>query len=154
MNQGSLALAYMWCPGVDCNQLLEVDEQNYLGECESCQAKYCILCKKSYHPGKRCPSTFLGTITKTNVMNYYERVEALNQQFLAQCTKPCPVCEVPVHKTGGCNRVFCPNCSHYFCWRCFSKDIEYNHFSENGKNWCASSLFDKSTNHDLVVMEA
>lgn len=35
--------------------------------------------------------------------------------------KPCPKCQVPVDKDGGCNLVVCRSCRQSFCWLCGAK---------------------------------
>ena len=35
--------------------------------------------------------------------------------------KPCPKCNVPVEKNGGCNLVVCRSCRQPFCWLCGAK---------------------------------
>ena len=42
------------------------------------------------------------------------------EQVLAQTTRPCPRCFVPVCRAGGCVHMTCgnPRCQHEFCWLC------------------------------------
>ncbi len=41
------------------------------------------------------------------------------KNWLTAHTKPCPKCDKPVHKDGGCNLVVCA-CGQAFCWLCGS----------------------------------
>lgn len=41
-----------------------------------------------------------------------------NQALISAIAKPCPSCQNPVEKAGGCNQMKCPNCSQHFCWLC------------------------------------
>ena len=40
-----------------------------------------------------------------------------SELWIREHTKPCPKCQKPVHKDGGCMHMTCP-CKHEFCWVC------------------------------------
>jgi ariadne-1 len=41
--------------------------------------------------------------------------------FVLQNTKPCPGCNSPVVKDGGCNHMQCSRCHYDFCWLCLAR---------------------------------
>ena len=61
--------------------------------------------------------------------------ESMNLEYLKQCTKPCPSCNVSISKTEGCNHITCKNCSKHFCWSCLTIIIDYGHFKDNPNCW-------------------
>src|SRR5689334_20633950 len=40
-----------------------------------------------------------------------------DETWVEQNTKPCPKCESPIEKNGGCIHMTC-KCGHEFCWMC------------------------------------
>jgi hypothetical protein len=44
--------------------------------------------------------------------------------------KQCPNCEIDIQKIGGCNRMHCTSCGHFFCWLCLGDYVAY------GKHFC------------------
>jgi hypothetical protein len=44
--------------------------------------------------------------------------------------KQCPNCEIDIQKIGGCNRMHCTACGHFFCWLCLGDYVAY------GKHFC------------------
>lgn len=38
--------------------------------------------------------------------------------LIGRMTKPCPGCQTPVEKLGGCNQMVCMHCNCSFCWIC------------------------------------
>ena len=44
-------------------------------------------------------------------------------------TTPCPRCNFPINKNGGCNHVRCSKCSYYFCWICGGDGTKCGSFS-------------------------
>lgn len=41
-----------------------------------------------------------------------------NQAWLNAHTKPCPRCNRPIEKNGGCDHMTCSRCGYEFCWIC------------------------------------
>lgn len=48
------------------------------------------------------------------------RSDKSTEQVLAETTRPCPRCFVPIRRAGGCVHMTCgnPRCQHEFCWLC------------------------------------
>ncbi len=45
-------------------------------------------------------------------------VDASSSSWMKKNSKPCPECESPIEKDGGCNHMTCIPCGHQFCWVC------------------------------------
>ena len=45
---------FSWCPEPKCGQPAELDEETNKGKCTECRFKFCILCRKKFHPYERC----------------------------------------------------------------------------------------------------
>merc|ERR1712029_740719 len=58
----------------------------------------CIKCLKDWHFGSPCQ---LEDLTDLNVKN-------------------CPTCSIPIHRTEGCDAMFCSRCTTWFCWECLT----------------------------------
>ena len=56
--------------------------------------------------------------------------DAANTEWLANHTKPCPKCSVPIERDAGCNHFVCNKCRHEFCWVCMGPWSE--HGAETG----------------------
>ncbi len=41
--------------------------------------------------------------------------------LIGRLTKPCPGCQTPVEKLGGCNQMLCLHCNTSFCWICMEE---------------------------------
>ncbi|CAM9247300.1 unnamed protein product [Ectocarpus sp. 13 AM-2016] len=70
----------------------------------------CVFCYEhgGAHQGKPCAEYVEATADETN------RTMAL----IGRMTKPCPGCQTPVEKLGGCNQMVCMHCNCSFCWIC------------------------------------
>lgn len=54
--------------------------------------------------------------------------------LIAESTKPCPVCGLPISKDGGCNHIKCSFCGATFCWLC-GQEIEDAVFPAHFQWW-------------------
>jgi ariadne-1 len=71
-----------------------------------CTRQYCIGCGNLAHPGNVCPPS------KKNIV------------WLEKNSKPCPNCQRPIQKNGGCSHMTCPRscgCGYEFCWICMGR---------------------------------
>jgi len=82
------------CPKEEC-----VGFANDLGRCTHCQTFICETCHEAANEGHICnPDTIK------------------NVQLLQKDTKGCPKCDTPIHKTEGCDQMWCPQCKTAFSW--------------------------------------
>lgn len=68
-------------------------------QCPICGWVNCRDCGMSYHGSHVCMSDNIATMA-----------------LLRHDTKPCPRCRVPIHKTSGCDHMWCPQCHVEFDW--------------------------------------
>ena len=57
------------------------------------------------------------------------RSDKSTEQVLAETTRPCPRCFIPISQAGGCVLMTCgnPRCQHEFCWLCVHDWISATH---------------------------
>ena len=88
---GHVICAKYLCPIGDCPGLV-------LGEtCNACQKQCCVHCHAEKAPNK-------------------EHVCSEDAKMVIRDSKPCPKCHSLIHKTEGCNAMFCTKCSTRFDW--------------------------------------
>ncbi|KAG9413981.1 E3 ubiquitin-protein ligase rnf19b [Aphanomyces cochlioides] len=105
--------------------------------CTACSQEFCFT-HSNAHPGTSCAE--------------YEAArraeEKLNQAMISQISKPCPGCQTPVEKSGGCNQMKCITCGVNFCWLC-GKEVDSGVFPEHFQWWnlagCAGSQMSESS---------
>jgi len=68
-------------------------------------------------------------------------------QWMDKNAEPCPKCNFPINKNGGCNHVWCTKCSHYFCWLCKGPGNMCNSYS------CTRSSDQSSDTSAIVDVE-
>ncbi|CAL1696503.1 unnamed protein product [Somion occarium] len=136
-------------------------------ECSNCGYSFCAYCKRTWHGAhSQCPLEFTDFLAqryldlaedssarkemetrygRSNLMrmvvHYQEDQE--NIKWIKQSTTACPVCEIRVEKSSGCNHCF--KCGHHFCYRCGAKlraNDPYAHYRNPGTQ-CYSKLFDR-----------
>ena len=88
----------VWCPKPDCNTACNFPHQSNNAVCPTCFNDFCIKCLKDWHFGSPCQ---LEDLTDLNVKN-------------------CPTCSIPIHRTEGCDAMFCSRCRTSFCWECLT----------------------------------
>jgi len=99
-----------WCPSVPhCGNAIKVKSDEILEpECD-CGARFCFGCGEVPHSPCTC--------AMWRAWGQKCQDETETSHWLNANTKPCPKCEKPVEKNGGCNLVCCP-CGQCFCWLC------------------------------------
>jgi len=83
------------CVKENCNGLIN---QNW--KCISCDTKVCRMCMKEKKEGHECNR---------------DDIESL--KLIRSDSKPCPNCNVRIHKYQGCNQAWCTQCKTAFNWR-------------------------------------
>ena len=86
------------CAHTDCNGFV-----SSAWKCATCEKYTCPHCRehKAAHddPLHICNSDSVASVA-----------------LLKSSTKPCPNCKVPVHKTDGCDQMFCTQCKRLWSW--------------------------------------
>eukprot|EP00026_Physarum_polycephalum_P004292 Phypoly_transcript_04310.p1 GENE.Phypoly_transcript_04310~~Phypoly_transcript_04310.p1 ORF type:complete len:610 (+),score=129.03 Phypoly_transcript_04310:76-1830(+) len=111
--------AYKWCPAKECNYAVFVKEFSTEFKNESILCKcghfFCFNCSNEVHLPASC-----------NMVTEWRKKtsggdESVDFQLIATISRPCPKCNVPVEKNGGCNHMECSRCQYHFCWQCMGK---------------------------------
>ncbi|CAL9223113.1 unnamed protein product [Arabidopsis halleri] len=99
-----------WCPSTPhCGNAIRVEDDDLCEvEC-SCGLQFCFSCSSQAHSPCSCVMWELWR------KKCYDESETVN--WITVHTKPCPKCNKPVEKNGGCNLVTCL-CRQSFCWLC------------------------------------
>lgn len=102
-----------WCPSPDCSNAVKIEMSKPIEiQCE-CGYSYCFSCTIEYHEPATCDQ----------IKKFHKETQEdiATNSWKAQNTKPCPKCNSPIEKNGGCNHITCksPGCKHEFCWICF-----------------------------------
>ncbi|XP_032537289.1 E3 ubiquitin-protein ligase parkin isoform X1 [Chiroxiphia lanceolata] len=96
-----------------------------------CGFVFCRECKEEYHEGE-CNSllnTQGAMAQKGYVVDEHAAMQArweeASRDTIKKTTKPCPNCNIPVEKNGGCMHMKCPRpqCRFEWCWNC---GLEWN----------------------------
>uniref|UniRef100_A0AAX7VV30 E3 ubiquitin-protein ligase parkin n=1 Tax=Astatotilapia calliptera TaxID=8154 RepID=A0AAX7VV30_ASTCA len=130
----------MMCPSPGCGAgLLPPDGRRKL-ECDrrlGCGFVFCRLCRGEYHEGAcqavTAPPTgeaAQGFVVgeEASLMGRWEPASLL---VIAESTRPCPTCSVPVERNGGCMHMHCPLCKAEWCWLCgvpWNRECMGNHW--------------------------
>lgn len=81
--------------------------------CCSCGFSWCFSCLRESHLPVACD-----TVKKWQMKNKSDEGDV---QWIKLNTKPCPKCDNPIQKDGGCMHMTCRKpggCGHEFCWVC------------------------------------
>mmetsp|Transcript_19277 Transcript_19277/g.22955 ORF Transcript_19277/g.22955 Transcript_19277/m.22955 type:complete len:903 (-) Transcript_19277:353-3061(-) len=83
----------------------------------TCGASMCADCenKGSSHLGLTCDEY---KKVRKEIDSGRMDDEFKSLQWMNKNTEPCPKCDYPISKNGGCNHMWCTKCTHYFCWLC------------------------------------
>ncbi|XP_071286505.1 E3 ubiquitin-protein ligase parkin [Agelaius tricolor] len=96
-----------------------------------CGSVFCRECKEEFHEGE-CNSLLSppgAMAQKGFVVDEHAAMQArweeASRETIKKTTKPCPNCNIPVEKNGGCMHMKCPRpqCRFEWCWNC---GLEWN----------------------------
>ena len=90
----SLPVYIMKCPYDSCRGFVTSEHK-----CETCDSDICCHCRS--------------TIDKSQ-KHKCKKEDIENCNDIANNTKPCPKCFVPIFKNGGCSQIWCPQCHTAF----------------------------------------
>ncbi|KAI0210323.1 E3 ubiquitin-protein ligase parkin [Lamellibrachia satsuma] len=118
------------CPSPGCGAGLLPEGGDSKVVCErqgtlGCGFEFCRYCHEEYHSGD-CRTSLLNAISAGSQDDYRLdpenaiRAEWEKQSRLTviQTTKPCPKCNAPTEKSGGCMHMKCALCCFQWCWIC------------------------------------
>ena len=102
----------IFCPSRSCGAGFVPEDDQQEVKCVECKFVFCRKCKGAHH-SESC------------------KTHEANMRYIAEKTRPCPACCIPIEKGGGSNHMTCFICKCEFCWLCV---IEWN---ENcrGSHW-------------------
>jgi hypothetical protein len=95
------------CPANDCNGFLSTHWR-----CKVCDIQVCATCheiKGMIPEGIKPTAAFPDHVCDPG--------NVATAQMLKKDSKNCPACGVTIHKTEGCNQMWCTNCNTAFSWR-------------------------------------
>ncbi len=91
------------CTAANCKGMLSSEKTNQHGHyiCAICDSTTCRDCRMQIPESDHtCDPDILKTVT-----------------MMANSSKPCPSCGVPIFKISGCDQMFCTSCHASFSWR-------------------------------------
>jgi hypothetical protein len=100
-----------------------VDSPQMVCEAQGCGKEYCYV-HAGAHTGKTCVEYEASVAAETSQSN----------ALIQSSSKPCPVCQMPITKDGGCNHIKCSFCGATFCWLC-GKEVEDTVFPAHFQWW-------------------
>ncbi|XP_040614108.1 E3 ubiquitin-protein ligase parkin isoform X2 [Mesocricetus auratus] len=125
-----LQMGGVLCPRPGCGAGLLPEQGQRKVTCEGgnglgCGFVFCRDCKEAYHEGE-CDSLFEASGATPQAYRVDKRAaeqarwEEASKETIKKTTKPCPRCNVPVEKNGGCMHMKCPQpqCRLEWCWNC------------------------------------
>lgn len=102
------------CRTPNCNFMYFPYDENRPGSivCGRCNERYCSHCGFNHAENMTC--------AQAERERDPDLAEQANQEWIRENTKPCPNCNDPIEKNGGCNHMTCQKCRHEFCWTCLA----------------------------------
>lgn len=126
---------YYYCPKISCSFEGELKDPENI-QCEKCNTKICSKCKEELHSGP------------------------CKEWVLPNCKK-CVVCEIPISKMDGCNKINCYNCGGIWCWDCetvvkdnvckCSRKRKRKQVSSNSESNNKTRKFETTENKEILV---
>ena len=138
-----------WCPRCEYPALLE-EEGSRLATCGQCRFAFCVECGQTWHGLAPCANLAARwkaadeagreALRKKYGAAILDEVES--SAWMSEHTKPCPKCNTPVEKNGGCNHITCRKCSHEWCWLC-GVTYQQGHFKNGVCEQFSQDFFDE-----------
>ncbi|KAL3050786.1 hypothetical protein OYC64_012750 [Pagothenia borchgrevinki] len=122
-----LLIGGLMCPSAGCGAGLVPPPGIKRLQCDprlGCGFIFCRDCRGGAHEGACPPTQAPPTAADPQVFSVGEgasqrgRWELASLQLLKETTRPCPQCNAPVERDGGCMHMSCPLCSADWCWIC------------------------------------
>ncbi|XP_048577722.1 E3 ubiquitin-protein ligase parkin isoform X2 [Nematostella vectensis] len=138
-----LQMGGVLCPGRGCGMGLFPAAGARSVHCQGgCNLTFCRECKGRYERGHKCqtqtrPSTRTSLLSRYRVSresarrSCWEQEDQEAQDLIRRISKPCPKCNVPTEKSGGCNHMSCSRCKFDWCWLCgiqWNPECQGNHW--------------------------
>lgn len=92
-------------------------EENVRITCTQCQHVWCFSCHAPWHKDLTCKQHKKGSIK-------FEQWSKARSAGIANCQK-CPLCQVYIQRTSGCDHMTCNRCDSHFCYKCGGSFLEF-----------------------------
>ncbi|KAE9579764.1 hypothetical protein CGMCC3_g4082 [Colletotrichum fructicola] len=110
---------FRWCVNEHCSAGQDNDlegcpsEYKFFIECNACGLPMCFLHGRVWHLGQTCEEYDVAN-------DLVGGRDPETDRWLLEHAKPCPGCQIPVEKNGGCFHMTCKSCKMEFCWVCLA----------------------------------
>lgn len=130
----------LMCPSPGCGAGLLPPDNSRKVKCDQqvgCGFIFCRVCRGEYHEGACQVMTAPPTVETAQGFVVREeaslrgRWEQASLLLIAESTRRCPTCLVPVERNGGCMHMQCPLCKAEWCWLCgvpWNRECMGNHW--------------------------
>lgn len=115
---------FRWCVGCSFGGFIDPSMANGTCsrvQCRACTFSYCLHCQALAHDGVTCEQA---KMDPNRVRQRHE--EEASKKWKHENSKPCPKCQVPIQRNGGCSHMTCNKCRHQWCWIC-ARDYKGSH---------------------------
>ena len=102
------------CPQSECRGFCDSR-----GICQLCSAKICTLCWAQLPTSSASSSSSSSSSEQDEHICKDEDVQS--RRMILADSKPCPSCQTLIHRTHGCNHMFCTHCKTGFDWKTGNK---------------------------------
>ncbi|KAH7136859.1 hypothetical protein B0J13DRAFT_609705 [Dactylonectria estremocensis] len=106
---------FRWCLREQCSngEIYENGATSPCVTCTECNFRMCFTHQAAWHEGYTCAQL-------DNLVSYKDASSENTRHWLVKNTKPCPGCNAPLERRGGCYHMTCSSCQHQFCWQCLA----------------------------------